>query len=84
VPDIEFDINDLKDVVLALKPFRSCPCEAQRKEIVGVTKTDVVYRCPSCGSSWLSSERCQQCAAPATTVINTFGICERCARDYEG
>ena len=82
MPDLDFDLSTLANVA-TMKPFQSCPCGAQRKEIIGVTKTDVVYRCPTCNSSWLRSERCQACAAPATKVINGFGACESCARDYQ-
>jgi hypothetical protein len=83
MPDLDFDINTLVDTcttdTYTVKPFQCCPCGSQRKDIIGVTKTDVVYQCLSCGSSWLRSERCQQCAAPATRVINGFGACELCA-----
>jgi hypothetical protein len=83
MPDLDFDINTLVDTCTTdtYKPFKCCPCGSQRKEIVGVTKTDVVYRCLSCNSTWLRSERCQACAAPATQGINSFGACESCATD---
>jgi hypothetical protein len=83
--DRDFDINELSNVTSlpTAPPFKTCPCGSQRKEIIGVTKMDVVYQCLSCGSSWLRSERCQICAAPATEVINGFGACATCARDYQ-
>jgi hypothetical protein len=83
MPDLDFDIATLANVTTAnaipVTSFKTCPCGSQRKDIIGVTKTDVVYQCLSCGSSWLRSERCQCCGFPSAKVINTFGICEPCA-----
>jgi hypothetical protein len=82
--DLNFEVSTLADVCShpAPKPFKSCPCGAIRKEIIGVTRTDVFYLCPSCNSSWLRSERCQACGAPAAKVINGFGACQVCASEY--
>jgi transposase-like protein len=77
---IDVPLEELAEEVtyLAPKPFKCCPCGSERKSIIGVTKTDVVYKCPRCGSSWLRSERCQMCGEKATQVIRGFGICDQC------